>query len=361
MWGRTPGGQNMSETQRNERVSVTRASEQQPRSPVQPGSGGSALGTALGPALIDLCSGRLGPIEWFRTAWQRGGAATGFSTWQPDSGEPVPVMVKLPVNATEFIWTTRMAASGETSGVRPTPRVFAAGDELGPYEFAWLVLERIPGQPLASHLCREGVEGMLQTTARFYTEAEAHSDPTESVVKPPPAWDELLEQSRRAVHEELVEQPARWSALLDRVSMNLQALIDVWLARPITTWCHGDLHPHNMMSRSAAWVEQEGIACEPVLIDLALVHAGTWVEDALYLERLFWGREDRLSGIEPVEDLHRFREMEGLDEIADWARLADVRRILMASSVPAFLKLEGHPVYVAGALDRLEDAVHRHL
>ena len=38
----------------------------------------------------------------------------------------------------------------------------------------------------------------------------------------------------------------------------------------------------------------------------------------------------------------------------DYTALANIRRVLMAASVPAFLLHEGHPKYVGAALDLLE-------
>src|ERR1051326_2883770 len=39
------------------------------------------LAISFDPVLHQACNGRLGQVEWFRASWQRGGAATGFSTW----------------------------------------------------------------------------------------------------------------------------------------------------------------------------------------------------------------------------------------------------------------------------------------
>lgn len=90
------------------------------------------------------------------------------------------------------------------------------------------------------------------------------------------------------------------------------------------------------------------------MIDLALVHSGHWIEDALYLERLFWGQQERLCGVRPVQDLARLRKQRGLNGTEDHGLLANARRVLMAACVPAFLAHEGHPRYVAAALEILE-------
>jgi hypothetical protein len=123
-----------------------------------------------------------------------------------------------------------------------------------------------------------------------------------------------------------------------------------WRARPIDTWCHGDLHGHNAMRRRL----REGQAGRCVLIDLALVHPGCWIEDALYLERLFWARRDHLHGVRVVQTLGRFRRELGLATVENASDLANVRRVLMAATAPAFLSTEGHPAHLAAALELLE-------
>ncbi len=90
------------------------------------------------------------------------------------------------------------------------------------------------------------------------------------------------------------------------------------------------------------------------LIDLALVHPGHWVEDAVYLERLYWGRSDLLEGVRPVPFLAQARRERGMSSPEDYTLLANIRRVLMAACVPNFLKHEGHPRYVSAALDVLE-------
>ena len=47
--------------------------------------------------LAEACEGRLSTITWFRTDWQRGGAATGTAVFEGNGGAPAPVVVKLPV------------------------------------------------------------------------------------------------------------------------------------------------------------------------------------------------------------------------------------------------------------------------
>ena len=84
-----------------------------------------ALGASLGPAIRHSCRDCLGEIEWFRSTWQRGGAATGNATWTT-AGRSIPVMVKAPVGPVEFAWTTRLGACDpaqwDDPAAPPTPR-----------------------------------------------------------------------------------------------------------------------------------------------------------------------------------------------------------------------------------------------
>src|SRR6266481_3357168 len=87
------------------------------------------LAISLDPVLHAACEGRLGPIEWFRASWQRGGAATGFSTWAMPDGSRIGVLVKFPVGPCEFRWTTDLGAvspaewNSPESALRATARV----------------------------------------------------------------------------------------------------------------------------------------------------------------------------------------------------------------------------------------------
>ena len=95
------------------------------------------LGASLGPALIEQCGGRLSKVQWFRSTWQHGGAATGFARWREDDGQEIEVLVKVPVGPVEYRWTTNLWAvgvQGLSNGEArfllnslATPRVFASG------------------------------------------------------------------------------------------------------------------------------------------------------------------------------------------------------------------------------------------
>ena len=57
------------------------------------------------------------------------------------------------------------------------------------------------------------------------------------------------------------------------------------------------------------------VAPRCALIDLALVAPGCWIEDALYLERLFWGHEEALSAAStPCNELAQCRASLGLPD-----------------------------------------------
>jgi len=317
-----------------------------------------SLGSMLGPVIRETCGGKLGPIEWFRSTWQRSGAATGFSTWSTPDAEPIDVMIKFPLGPREHAWTTRLgrvAPEQWTSAASldlPTPRVVASGDTLGGYDFAWVVMERFRGHPVAASLSGETLTALVETLADFHERARAMGTPGDA--PDPPDWPRLVAKARELIPECGIDEPQRWSRALKRLSRHLPRFVEAWAARPIVHWCHGDAHPGNAMFRT---LPDKSSRC--VLIDLGLVHAGHWVEDAIYLERLFWGREDKLYGIDPVSAIRRAREARGLPIGEGVERLADLRRGLMAACVPVFLAREGHPWYVGAALERLERILPR--
>ncbi len=341
------------------------------------GSGWDASGLArlLAPTLVAATDGRLSEIEWFQSTWQAGGAATGFSTYRFDDGDAIDVVVKLPVGPAEYRWTVGLglcSSSAWCCPVGPTPSVVAAGTELGGYDLAWLVVERLKGSTLNKDLCGDGIEDLLYSAAEWYERAQrlwpiqqalvAQS----SYIRPKREdWPRLLAKARHAVAEGALIEEERWAGLLKRVERHLDALVSRWEARPINTWCHGDLHPGNAMRRHPSSPTPEtktntpGLDNKParspiVLIDLALVHPGHWVEDAVYLERLFWGRSERLDGVKIVPTLARHCRERGIRAGEDYTELANIRRVLMAATVPAFIAGEGHPKYVSAAAEVLE-------
>ena len=96
-----------------------------------------------------------------------------------------------------------------------------------------------------------------------------------------------------------------------------------------------------------------------VLIDLALVHAGHWVEDAVYLEHLFWGHEDKLFGIRPVRHMRKLRKERGLAVDSHDSKLADIKRLLIASTAPSFFGVEGDDRYMHRALGLADELLVR--
>lgn len=315
------------------------------------------LGESLAPALGEACEGRLGPIQWFRSVWQRGGAATGLATWtDPRLGsEPREVMVKVPVGPGEHLWTVLLGAveledfDAPASHALPSPRVLACGESVGGYDLAWLILERLPGKPLNTNPTGEAFDKLLHAAARFQERAQAaRSLPA---APDPPDWASHIAKAREHLRDGVVSEQQKWNEALKRVQKLLPRLIERWNTRPINAWCHGDLHLGNAMMRSSAAADTPETC---VLIDLALVHAGHWCEDALYLERQYWGHDQALCGVKPVATLARARRELGLDNGEDHSTIANIRRVLAAACVPLLLDREGNARYVHAALEVLE-------
>lgn len=320
---------------------------------------GHALASTLEPVLREACGGRLSPVRWFHATWQHGGAGTGFAEWTTRRGQKIECVVKLPVSYQEYAWTKRLGLTGEDDWNRsepaslPTPRVLAGGFELGAYDFAWLVMERFPGNPLgAQEMTDSDVWGLLEVTAEFHAAAilEQPVDPAHR--SKDPDWVGMLDRALRKARD--LENGDRWQRAIGRVQADLdgpQGLLARWEARPTDTWCHRDVHAHNAMRRAPDDGCNHG---KLALIDLALVSAGCWIEDALYLERMCWGRPEVLCGVEPLETLWRARTALGLPSNEGDLAVADVRRVLMASTSPAFSRTQGDPMYLSAALARLE-------
>lgn len=313
-------------------------------SPLAARAGGTSdLASQLVPALHEACEGRLGDIRWFRADWQRGGASTGYSTFACDGG-PREVVIKLPVGPTEHRFTTALAATDA-----PTPRIAASGVELGGYDLAWLVIERLPGDPLSRGAEAKVIRALLESAARFQQRAAERWTPEGPGPQAP--WADLIARAREAVKANPIAEQQRWNEALKKVQRALPNLLPQWEGRPIDAWCHGDLHLGNAMLRpeDSAWGEP---GC--VLLDLAEIHAGSWVEDAVYLERIYWGRPEALHKVKPVSTLARARRKLGLENGEHYNAIADLRRVLTASCAPAFLHREGAPAYLHAALEVIE-------
>ncbi|MGV6813439.1 MAG: phosphotransferase [Phycisphaerales bacterium] len=325
---------------------------------------GQALASSLDPQLHQACHGRLGQISWFRATWQHGGAGTGFSTWSlPDREQghrEIPCVVKMPIGYSEYYWTKRLGLVNPyewdepRSQALPTPRVLAAGFELGGYDLAWVVMERFENPPLAMERTESSMWALFETAAEFQASAILEQSVDLTKLEAPKDWGQLVEDGLRALRDTEIEDADRWVKALERVQGGLDGLVERWVNRPIDSWCHHDLHPHNAMRRASTVKDNPKIHGHCALIDLALVGPGLWIEDALYMERLFWGREDMLCNIDPLKTLGATRESIGLPVSDEDFELAEVRRVLMAASTPAFLRTEGDPVYLKAALGVIE-------
>lgn len=326
---------------------------------------GQALASTLDPELHKACHGRLGNISWFRATWQHGGAGTGFSTWSlPDrtcGHREIPCVVKMPIGYSEYFWTKRLGLvhpdewDEPKALALPTPRVLAAGFELGGYDLAWVVMERFENPPMAMEKTESSMWAMFETAAEFHAAAVLEKPVDASKVLPAKDWAGLVEKGLVALRSNEIEENDRWIQSLERVQTGIDGLVERWVNRDIDTWCHHDLHPHNAMRRTMIQKEPDAsLHGHCALIDLALVGPGSWIEDALYMERLFWGREDYLCNIDPLKTLGATRESIGLPVSDEDFELADVRRVLMAASTPAFLRTESDSVYLKAALGVLE-------
>jgi hypothetical protein len=316
------------------------------------------LAIALAPVLRRVCEDRLGPVEWFRAAWQRGGAATGFSTWRADDGSAVNVLVKLPVGPVEYKWTAGLGVvplsewSTSSAVCLATPRVVAAGTDLGGYDLAWLVTERLSGPTLRDRMNEESVTDLIRAAADFQAAAMKVSPISD---RPRPMdWDAAIEKARRIAREGGVPESQRWNEGIRKVQKALPILKARWESRPINAWCHGDLHPGNALRRSLPDGEDVTGRRGCVLIDLALVHPGHWLEDGLYLERQFWGHSELLGGVKPVSFLAKCRRERGLPVDDHYPELTNVRRILGAAAAPALMDREGNVKYLHAGLETIE-------
>jgi hypothetical protein len=304
-----------------------------------------SLAQSLVPRLREACDGRLGDVRWFKADWQRGGAATGRATWLGDEGE-LDVIIKLPVGQRELLWTRRLQAPDDPDPV--VPRLYAFGTTLADYDLAWVVIEHFEHGPLGLRWHKGHVGRIAEALARFHACASAYP------VNLPPrveAWDEQLQEARESVRTNRIEEHARWTQAIKKLQPRLGDLVHDWRARPISDWLHGDAHIANAMSRHG--MDEGGVS----LIDLAEVHAGHWVEDALYLERQLWARPERLKPVKPVKALANARRRLGLPVDQGYPRLAMIRRALLAATAPKYIRSEGNPKHMAACLTWLETAL----
>ncbi len=311
--------------------------------------GVDGLGDRFAALLQEACGGRLGSIAWFRTDWQRGGARTGRSTFRTDDGAEVPVVVKVPVGPTELTWNQRLQPN-EKDPYGITARLYACGQSLGDYDLAWIIMERFPEGPLFGLKRTDAIDLMADAAARFYWRA---ADFPVSGEQKREDWNAHFDRAREQCQTNNLPDKQRWNKTIKAAQKNLEAWVTEWRGRSEGEWCHGDLHPANAMSRSN---RPEDPA---MLIDLAEIRPGHWLEDAVYLERLYWIRPDRIADNPPVKLIARKRAERGLVNGDNYQRLADIRRLLLAGSAPAYLRTEGNPIVLKINLDMLEETLSR--
>lgn len=312
--------------------------------PTQPQAGSEFFGAALEPALRLACGDRLAPIHWFRTDWQRGGALTGYSTWQSGDLPPIDVVVKLPVPPCELLWLNRLQPECHALG-RITPLLLAGGQSIGGYDLAWVVMERMPHGPLNHAWNGREVDLLAEAVARFYQASAAY--PVDQPPRQEP-WAEHVRRSRNALKELQLPEAQRWNAVLKTLQKKLDKLLRAWDKREPPHWCHGDLHLANLMTH------QPAPAGPAMLLDFARVHAGHWLEDAIYFEHLYWSRMQRLAGRDAVKQIAHHRREHRLQVADHWPHLANIRRCLVAGLAPARQVEQSNPHHLHASLAMLE-------
>ena len=304
--------------------------------PMQP------FGSALAPVLLQVCNGQLGNLHWFRTDWQRGGALTGYADWRDERGEIKQAVVKMPVPPAEQRWLVQLARENVT------PDIFAHGQTLGGYDLAWVVMERLPFGPLGSKWSAASFEHLADATARFYAHAR-HVPLTDP--KAPRDWHAQLKRAREHISRDTIANSQRWRKALKKAGKKLPGWLDAWHARDKGYWCHGDLHLGNAMTR------HEPPMGPAVLFDLATVHPGHWVEDAVYLEHLYWTNRAGLYNTKPVKLIAKRMHDHGITPGDHWPDLANIYRALLAMVAPAYRNKPGGNAQAAASLEVLERLV----
>lgn len=302
----------------------------------------SLFGSDLGPVIRDHCDGRLSTISWFRTDWQRGGALTGYATYRQDDDTERAVVVKLPVPPRERRWLVQL------QGASVVPQVFAHGEELGGYDMAWVVMERLPFGPLGNEWGPGAFDLLVDAMVQFSKAAGQVDGTDEPRVRD---YAAICDEARACVQRHGVPNEQRWNKALKSASHHLRDWLTVWNDRDCGHWCHGDIHLGNAMTRTAP------PAGPAVLLDFAEVHAGHWIEDAVHLEHLYWSRRDKLDGRKICKLVARQRKANQMNVDEDWVKLAAIQRALIAMCTPVILRHVGDPLHVEAALAVLEGQV----
>ena len=305
----------------------------------------ASLASSLEPVLITQTNNQLSDIHWFRTDWQRSGAATGFATWTSTDGDVSQVVVKFPVVKKELRWTRRMQ---DSDGV--APKLFASDEILNGYDLAWMIIERFPVGPLGTKWDDSNISRIANAAALFTNSASKYTVDQEGRRED---WKSLLKTAKKSVRENQIHKESQWKKCHSLLSKRLAALLELWRSRRIDQWLHGDLHLANAMCRTSGPEDRVS------LIDLAEVHAGHWIEDAVYLERQLWGYKSRLQASKPVHAMVVARKALGMRVDDDYHQLVDLRRVLLAATAPAFMQSEGDPRYLASCLQQLTTSMDR--
>jgi aminoglycoside phosphotransferase (APT) family kinase protein len=274
--------------------------------------------------------------------WQRGGALTGTAQYESTDG-PREAFVKFPVPGRELSWIRRLQDCEDPPIV---PRLFESGESLAHHDIGWLVMERLPGMPLGSRWS----PGHLSRTASACASMQACM--TGIPIDRPKRkddWERWLEQSSQSIIENELPEKKRWAAALRLARIHWNDIIGQWRARTPIHWIHGDLHLGNAMFRNDGKT-----IC---LVDLAEVRPGHWIEDALYLERLYWSHPDRVRDECPLESMLEARLKLGLEVGKGIVALANARRILLAATTPAFIAQEGTRAHLKASLNVLENGL----
>ena len=213
-----------------------------------------------------------------------------------------------------------------------------------------MIIERFPVGPLGKHWEESNIDRISHAAARF-TKAASNFPINQEGRRED--WKMLLKSAKKSVRENHIESESKWKKAHSLISKKLNLILEQWRSRRIDQWLHGDLHFANAMCRS-----NEPDA-EVSLIDLAEVHAGHWVEDAVYLERQLWGHKSRLKISKPVHAMAVARKALGMRVDDNYNDLVDIRRLLLAATAPAFMQSEGDPRYLAACLGQLQNATDR--
>lgn len=296
------------------------------------------IARSLEPELREACADQLDDLRWVQMDWQHGGALIGFAEFISDAGEPQPAFVKFPVPGRELRWSRALQSCGNPPII---PRLFMSGESLGSHDIAWLVMERLPGEPLGA----KWEAGSLAATA--CAGAALHACTYETPIDRPKRrdnWEQLLERTKTVLQQKELPSHQEWTEGIRRAEENWTSIVALWRSREPIHWVHGDLHMGNAMRRL------DGTVC---LVDLAEVRPGHWIEDALYLERMAWAHPDRIQSDDPLHAMSAERTRLGLHNGERVEALALARRLLLAATTPAFLLHEGARKHLDACLEIL--------